>query len=240
MRKYLLLIFIYSLFSIPSIGQEKDDIPLYFTIGMPVFPGGETKLSIYIKENLTYPQSAIDNNIEGKVVVQFAIDTSGRPVDISIKESLDAACDSAAIELIRKMPDWTPADKEYVSEVLTLPIVFRLRDKDNTYNGEKIHYAPDTLPEFPGGTQELWRFLQKNLMWPPEYAEACIQGRVIVRFVVTKEGKIVYPIIIRELDKLLDKEALRVVNLMPDWIPAIHNEERVNAYFTLPIIFTTY
>lgn len=65
----------------------------------------------------------------------------------------------------------------------------------------------------------------------------CFQGRVIIRFIVTKQGKIAKPAIIKSLTSAADKEALRVINLMPDWIPGKHKGELVDVYYTIPIVF---
>lgn len=91
-------------------------------------------------------------------------------------------------------------------------------------------------PLFPGGPDSLASFLRKNLHWPER--EIDIQGRVIVQFTVTKTGKIKHPYITRKLYKSVDAEALRVIKLMPNWIPAHFNGKPVEMMYAMPINFT--
>lgn len=103
---------------------------------------------------------------------------------------------------------------------------------------DTIYRECDTMPEFPGGWKEYYKFKNLNLKYPIRDGDYDhIQGRVTVRFVVTKEGKIESPTIIKGLDLYCDKEALRIVSIMPDWIPGRRNGEAVNVYFHLPIVF---
>ena len=96
------------------------------------------------------------------------------------------------------------------------------------------------MPEFPGGAQALMAFIAKNIQYPKGIAqgEMCAQGRVIIRFVVDKEGNIVNPEVLRSIDHYLDKEALRVVRLMPKWKPGeLEDGTKVAVYYTIPVSF---
>ena len=96
------------------------------------------------------------------------------------------------------------------------------------------------MPEFPGGMQELMSFITKKIQYPKEIAqgEAGIQGRVIVQFIVDKDGNIVNPKVVRGVDPYLDKEALRVVNSMPKWKPGeLADGTKVAVYYTIPVMF---
>jgi TonB family protein len=95
----------------------------------------------------------------------------------------------------------------------------------------------ETPPSFPGGEKELMKYLQENIAYPKEVADKGIEGRVIVRFVVTETGAVSSAEIVRSLDPLADKEALRVVSAMPAWIPGKQGGKAVNVYFTLPVLF---
>ena len=92
-------------------------------------------------------------------------------------------------------------------------------------------------PSFPGGTEELMKWLQKNLKYPASAQENGIQGRVLVQFVVNKDGSIVEPKVIRGVDPALDKEAMRVVSAMPKWQPGKQRGKTVRVRFTLPVTF---
>lgn len=104
---------------------------------------------------------------------------------------------------------------------------------------DTLQIAP-VIPEFPGGAQALMAFIAKNIQYPKGIAqgEMCAQGRVIIRFVVDKEGNIVNPEVLRSIDRYLDKEALRVVRLMPKWKPGeLEDGTKVAVYYTIPVAF---
>ena len=98
-----------------------------------------------------------------------------------------------------------------------------------------IHLVVDTLAQFPGGTQELFRFIDENLN--PLCVTDKMPGRVTLQFTVLKTGEITDIEVVRGVDPLIDREAIRVVKSMPLWIPAKHNGEKVNSRFTLPVNF---
>ncbi len=208
-------------------GQNKD-VVFIATTTPPSFQGGEEALEEYIRSRLVYPHSAIADNIEGQVLIGFKIDTLGWPHDARVLRKLHYACDSAALAIVKKMPRWTSGNPEPDLE-FKLPIVFKLPDKD-------IRRTCDTMPRFIGGEMEMFNYIRKNLKYP---VRGChdIQGRVAIRFVVTKEGKIENPVILRSLDYYMNEEALRVVRMMPDWEPAIHEGKKVDCYFIIPIVF---
>lgn len=226
-----IFISIFLIYSLSIISQDK--YIFVSTEPMPAYPGGEEALTKFIKDNLVYPEFAQIKGIEGRVVVQFNITPNGDVVNIRIKKSLESSCDSAVIKMIKTMPKWIPVNKNRLSDEFTLPVNFTLP----TINSRKIYHHKnlDQFPSFPGGEQALFNFIAENLKYP--VPDACWQGRIIIRFIVTKEGKIESPELLRSLYTPLDKEALRVVNIMPDWIPAKYKNENVDAYYTLPIIF---
>lgn len=92
-------------------------------------------------------------------------------------------------------------------------------------------------PMFPGGNEALMKWLSKNLKYPASAQENGIQGRVLVQFVVNKDGSIVEPKVLRSVDPALDKEALRVVSTMPKWQPGKQRGKTVRVRFTLPVTF---
>ncbi|MCM1022002.1 MAG: TonB family protein [Muribaculum sp.] len=107
----------------------------------------------------------------------------------------------------------------------------------NQASDEKTFEAVEEPPQFPGGDAALMKFISQNLRYPPYAAENNIQGRVIVRFVVTKTGEIGEVKIGRGKDPSLDQEAMRVVRQLPRFIPAKQNGTPVNVWFNLPITF---
>ena len=103
--------------------------------------------------------------------------------------------------------------------------------------GDSIYSVVETMPDFPGGQKELLSFLSRNIKYPTKAIESKIQGRVIVQFVVNKDGSIFGAKVVRSVDPDLDKEALRVINSMPQWKPGMQKGEPVSVKYTVPIVF---
>ena len=102
---------------------------------------------------------------------------------------------------------------------------------------EQIFVAVEQQPEFPGGTAALMKWLANNVRYPQMALENGISGRVIVKFVVEKDGSVSGVTLVRGVDKDLDREAIRVVKSMPKWQPGKNNGQAVRCYFNLPVNF---
>lgn len=95
----------------------------------------------------------------------------------------------------------------------------------------------EQMPSFPGGDRKLMEYLSENIRYPEECEEICVQGRVIVSFIVEKDGSISNVKVAKSLDPLLDKEAVRVVSGMPKWIPGRQNGVAVRVRYIIPVTF---
>lgn len=93
-------------------------------------------------------------------------------------------------------------------------------------------------PSFPGGDVACMKWLSENVKYPAEAVEKGIKGKVIVQFVVTKDGKITDAEVARSVDPLLDAEALRAIRSMPDWEPAQRDGQNIAVKYSLPIAFS--
>lgn len=102
---------------------------------------------------------------------------------------------------------------------------------------EEIFVAVEQQAEFPGGMAALMKWLSNNIRYPEAAQQNDVQGRVVVKFVVEKDGSVSQAQIVKGVDKDLDKEALRVVNKMPKWQAGKNNGVAVRSYFTLPVSF---
>ena len=102
---------------------------------------------------------------------------------------------------------------------------------------DEIFVAVEQQAEFPGGMPALMKWLSNNIRYPEAAQQNDVQGRVIVKFVVEKDGSVSQAQIVKGVDKDLDKEALRVVNKMPKWQAGKNNGVAVRSYFTLPVNF---
>ena len=102
---------------------------------------------------------------------------------------------------------------------------------------EEIFTAVEQMPQFPGGEAELMKYVANHITYPTMAAENNIQGRVVVKFVVKKDGSVGEVQVLRGKDPDLDKEAVRVVRTLPKFIPGKMNGQAVSVWFTLPINF---
>ena len=104
-------------------------------------------------------------------------------------------------------------------------------------NDMKIYEVVEEMPSFPGGMGALMSWLSQNIKYPVEAAENGVQGRVLIQFVVEKDGSISDVKVIQSVDPSLDKEAARVVSAMPKWTPGKQNGSAVRVKYTVPVTF---
>jgi len=110
--------------------------------------------------------------------------------------------------------------------------------KENKQNAQSKPFdVVEQMPQFPGGIKELMTFLSQNVRYPEAAHKAGQQGRVIVNFVVEKDGSITEACVVKSVSPELDAEALRVISSMPNWIPGMQNGEAVRVKYTVPITF---
>ena len=121
--------------------------------------------------------------------------------------------------------------KEKLSRIELAESVTEIDDEDTLF----IEY--EQMPQFLGGEVALMKFIADNLHYPDSAKAKKIQGRVVVKFVVTKTGEIGEVKIVRSKDLDLDKEAVRIVKSLPNFIPGKLNGEVVDMWYTLPITF---
>ena len=101
----------------------------------------------------------------------------------------------------------------------------------------KVFDVVEEMPSFPGGQGALMAFLSSNIKYPVVAQENGVQGRVIVGFVVEKDGSISDVKVMRSVDPSLDREAQRVVKAMPKWKPGKQNGSAVRVKYTVPVVF---
>ena len=100
-----------------------------------------------------------------------------------------------------------------------------------------VYSVVEEMPEYPGGMNELAKYLSENIKYPEEAKEIGIGGRVFISFIVEKDGSVNEVSVIRSVDPLVDNEAVRVVKTMPKWKPGKQNGKIVRVSYILPINF---
>ena len=217
---------------------------------MPEFPGGMGECMKWLGQNIKYPADAKEKGVQGRVIVQFVVEKDGTIVNAKVVRGVDPDLDAEALRVVNQSPKWKPGKQkgEAVRVKYTLPIMFRLgNDSSDSKAAEApreakvdengVHQVCEEMPEFPGGMAECMKYLSKNINYPEDCKKEGVQGRVIVQFVVDKDGSIKNPTIARGVHPSLDKEALRVLSSMPNWKPGKQKGEAVKVRYTIPVMF---
>ncbi len=126
---------------------------------------------------------------------------------------------------------------EVGGEVLQLREQIAAPEPPKPAEENKVHDFVEQMPSFPGGMGALMSWLSQNIKYPVIAAENGVEGRVIVQFVVEKDGSITDVKIAKSVDPSLDKEATRVVSSMPHWIAGRQNGNPVRVKYTVPVTF---
>ena len=209
---------------------------------MAVFPGGTNALLKYLTDSLRYPVEAMDEGIQGRVLVGFVVENDGSVTNESIVRSVHPMLDAEALRVVRIMPKWIPGkiNGKPVAQRCTIPLVFRLQDKEVksvAVKNEPVYKTVDEMPSFPGGVEAVLKYLSSSTVYPKELQKSCVEGRTVVAFTVEKDGSVSDVKTAVSVHPYLDDEAERVVRSMPRWIPGKNNGEPVRVRLTIPISF---
>ena len=157
-------------------------------------------------------------------------------------ESEEMDAEKAAEAELSKAEEAKTEEADKVAEVKAeAKAEVKVKNKAQADTTKKKKYwdcIPETMPYFPGGQELLLKYLAANIKYPASAVKAKKQGRVIVTFIVQKDGSITHAKIAKSIDPELDAEALRVVRGMPKWIPGTQLGKPVNVKYTLPVKFS--
>ena len=239
--------------------SANNDTTIYTIVDeMPQFQGGDSALVEYITHNVHYPQAEKAQGIQGKVFIGFVVEKDGSISNVEVKRGIGEECDAEAVRVVKDMPAWIPGKRngEPVRVSSMLPINYKIVEPQQsqyqmvvTDEVKRISAKPsmtdnntkmvviDKMPAFPGGEEGVMDFIGTNIRYPKYAQDHGISGRVLVRFVVETDGSITNVEVLQGIGGGCDEEAVRVVKMMPKWIPAENDGEKVRVMFTLPINF---
>ncbi len=120
--------------------------------------------------------------------------------------------------------------------MMTLGAQAQVKNQPNI--SQEVYDVVEEMPVFPGGIQGMIKFLSENISYPKEAQKKKISGRVIISFVVEKNGSVSEVQTERSLYPSLDEEAVRVVKSMPNWTPGKQGGQVVRVKYTLPVTFS--
>lgn len=241
--------------------QSSGNDTINSNITKPQFPGGMDSLYKFVAQNFKYPNKASMNEIEGSVKVNFILNKEGKIQNPEVKISIDPGMDKEALRLLKKLSlfqpgtkDGNPIDFEYFMEFnfmranglmfkglkrpLSDTLIVEVTDAHvKEVKKDQLLTFVEQMPEYPGGINSMMNFLSQNIRYPRVASDKGLQGKVLIQFVVDKYGKIGHFKVLRGVGGGCTEEAIRVIKLMPDWIPGKQNGKIEDVFFVLPISF---
>lgn len=242
--------------AIRETGEKEDDQPFLIAETMPLFPmqegdnpgyGDLNTFRTWVQANVKYPAEAFRNGEQGRVVLSFVVEKDGSVSNIQILQTPGKAFSEETRRVVAASPKWKPGEQrgEKVRVRYTLPVDFRItataqdtKTSENKGSGEEPFLVVDTPPQFNGGDiGEFRRWVQMNVKYPAEALGKNIYGKVLVTFVIEKDGSVGNAEIFKSPDKSLADEVLRVIGKSPKWTPGKQRGEAVRVKFGMPVDF---
>ncbi len=242
--------------AIRETGETEDDQPFLIAETMPLFPmqeggnpgyGDLNTFRAWVQKNIKSPAEAFRNGEQGRVVLSFVVEKDGSVSNIQILQTPGKAFSEETRRVVAASPKWKPGEQrgEKVRVRYTLPVDFRItataqdtKTSENKGSGEEPFLVVDTPPQFNGGDiGEFRRWVQMNVKYPAEALGKNIYGKVLVTFVIEKDGSVGNAEIFKSPDKSLADEVLRVIGKSPKWTPGKQRGEAVRVKFGMPVDF---
>lgn len=232
-----------------KVFEEPDVVPMY--------TGGTPEMHRFIANTLKYPEDARARKAQGLVVYTFVVEKDGTLSNFNIIHQADSLLNDEALRILKAMPPWRPARHkgEIVRSETYVPMYFKLNQNvvasgkaiQPTRNYSKtnseiienntIYTIVDKMPQYTYGESGLAAFISHNIRYPREARQEGIEGRILCSFIVGKDGSISNIEVVEGSNKSLNDEAVRVLGLMPKWLPGENGGETVHVKCLLPIDF---
>ncbi len=192
----------------------------------------------WVKSQTKYPAEAQSKGVEGWVTVKYTVELDGSLSNISASStSVDPLLNNEIIRVVTTSPKWDPPKNSAVDEPFSssATVKFKLPDQ---IGGDIPFVVVEEMPMYPGGDVELLNFIKNNTVYPEDAKRDKIQGRVILRFVVNKEGNTEGISVLRGVHPLLDAEAMRVVSSLKGFKPGKQGGNPVDVWYMVPVTFS--
>jgi TonB family protein len=215
----------------PADSLISNDGKFTFVEQNPEFPGGDAALMAFLATHIKYPVMERDNDIQGKVLLRFAVDEEGAVGDINIVRGVSPGLDSEAVRLVKLLPKFKPGLQQGkpVKVYFNLPVGFRLN------NGSP---KKSIFDEYPGKFEGFAAFITDNVIFPEE-AKARKMEAVLTVLCVINEGLQLVPVkVLNDLDSLFTKEAFRLISIAPPFSSSVRKHERFNETLKVNLVFT--
>ena len=192
---------------------------------------------LFRSDRVTYPEDARSKGVEGWVTVSYTIQKDGSITVLPVgNESLRPLSDEIA-RIINSAPRFEPPKNPEANEPLNASVTIGFKLPDQVLRDPPF-VVVEYMPMYPGGDAALLQFIKDNTKYPEELKKDKIEGRVIVRFMVTPEGKTDGISVLKGVHPLMDAEAIRLAQLLKGWKPGMQGGKAVNVWYMVPVTFT--
>ncbi|WBA40506.1 energy transducer TonB [Hymenobacter canadensis] len=247
--------------ALPAAGQAQQKLKypkappadqIYDAVAQPAVPiGGLEAYARYLADKQQYPTAALQRGAAGTVTVTFVVEKSGGISSAEVAAPLDPELDAEALRLIKAGPRWTPAVHKggKVRQRVSVPISFQIPAGADDAPATDASAAPGAAgggttvvkadqPARPvGGTEAFFEWIQLNQKYPALARQRKIEGRVMVEFIIQKDGSLTDAKVLKPFGSGLDQEALRLIKAAPKWTAATYKGEPVRQKMVLPVLF---
>lgn len=239
-------------FSLSNGTNETDDV---FTVveNPPKFPGGDDARAAHFSKVITYPESARKDKVEGIVYVTFIVEKDGSISNTRILRGVRKDIDEVALRAVSSMPLWEPGTQrgKPVRVQFNIPLKFSLSEvkseakkesssevKTSTMiDGREVFMVVDEAPEYPGGSDALYKYLGEKNKYTEEARKQKIEGTIYIGFTVEPDGSISNARVLRGIGGGLDEVAVNSIMNMPKWKPGKNGGVAVPVQFNIPVKF---
>ena len=243
----------------PAVAQQKLKYPkappanaIYEAVQQPALPaGGVEAFAQYLANNQQYPTAALQAGAQGTVTVNFVVEKTGSISNVAVAQPGNALLDAEAIRLIKAAPRWTPAKHRggVVRQSQTVPVTFQIPGEAApaavpaaaaaTNSASTTQVVAADRPARPvGGTEAFFEWIQQNQKYPALALQRKIEGKVLMEFLIEKDGSLTDIKPIKRLGSGLDEEAIRLLKSAPKWEPALYKGEPIKQKMVLPVVFS--
>ncbi|QDA60790.1 energy transducer TonB [Hymenobacter jejuensis] len=223
---------------------------IFDAVEKPAVPlGGVEAYAQYLAEHQQYPTAALQKGVQGTVPVTFVVEKTGVISNVTVDKPLAPELDAEAIRLIKGGPKWKPAQHRNanVRQRVTVPVTFAIpagaadaASAPATAGGtpdQPQTVKPDQPARPVGGTDAFFEWIQKNQRYPALARQRKVEGRVMMEFIVQKDGTLTDIKPTKRLGSGCDEEAIRLLKAAPKWQPAHYQGQPMRQKMVLPVVF---
>jgi TonB family protein len=203
--------------------------------------------SSWVASQIKYPPKALKKKIQGWVHVGYTVELDGTVSNVKINAAPDPGLGEAVAKAVKSSPKWMPAKNTANASPFksSVDIKFEIPEKVLGSEDIPVFVVVQQMPQFPlakdatpqANKAAIGEWVAQNLKYPNKAIKEKVEGTVVIRFIVTKKGKLEDFTVMKSIHPLLDAEAQRVLSLMPDWKPATQGGEPKDVYYPAMVEF---